>query len=402
MSEFMEAVPLTDSVYWVGAIDWNIRDFHGYKTGRGTTYNAYLILAEKVTLVDTVKQGFFEEMLARIASIVDPGKIDYVISNHAEPDHSGSLLQAIEAVKPAKVFASKMGVKTLKAYYGEALDVAAVNDAETLDLGGKRLTFMETPMVHWPDSMFSYLPEEKLLFSQDAFGMHLASGERCADELPWELLEKQAASYYANIITLYSPQVVKLLKKTAESGLEFSLVAPDHGPVWRDMKSFAKLLALYKKWSNRELGRKIVIVYDTMWKSTEKMARAIEEGVRQSGIKVISLCLSSCGRSEVADEMLDAAGLIVGSPTLNNNLFPSLADVLTYLKGLRFRTPYAAVFGSYGWSGEAISQAKDQLTAMGAEIVGEVKAQYRPGVEILQACFDLGRATAQKVDEYFN
>ncbi|MCI0470066.1 MAG: FprA family A-type flavoprotein, partial [Candidatus Aminicenantes bacterium] len=390
MAEFLKAVPLTDCVYWVGAIDWNIRDFHGYRTGRGTTYNAYLILADKVTLVDTVKQGFFDEMLARIAAVVDPGKIDYVISNHAEADHSGSLLQTIETIKPGKVFASKMGVKALKAHYGETLEITAVNDGETLDIGGKRLTFMETPMLHWPDSMFSYLPEEKLLFSQDAFGMHLATGERFADELPWEQLEKQAASYYANIITLYSPQVIKLLKKVAESGLDFSMVAPDHGPVWRDMDGFAKLLALYKKWSNRELERKIVIVYDTMWKSTEKMARAIEEGVRQSGVKVISLCLSSCGRSEVADEMLDAAGLIVGSPTLNNNLFPTLADTLTYLKGLRFRTPYAAVFGSYGWSGEAVNQARDQVAAMGAEIVGEVKAQYRPGAEILQACFDLG------------
>lgn len=401
MPEYLKAVKIADSVYWVGAVDWNVRNFHGYRTRRGTTYNAYLILADKITLIDTVKPGFCQEMLSRISSLVEPAKIDYIISNHAEADHSGSIPKVIETVKPEKLFASKMGVKALKAHYDLNMEITAAADGETLEIGGKHITFMETRMLHWPDSMFSYLNEEKLLFSQDAFGMHLATGERFDDELPWDLLEKQAESYYANIITLYSSQVAALLKKVAESGLEFNMVAPDHGPVWRNMDNFAKLLARYKKWSNRELDRKIVILYDTMWKATEKMARFIEDGVRQAGVKVESMCMSSCDRSEVADEMLNAAALIVGSPTLNNNLFPSLADVLVYLKGLKFRTPFAAAFGSHGWSGEAVKQVKEYLAAMGAEIVGEVKAQYNPGAEIEAACFELGQKVAKKVKENF-
>jgi len=397
MPEYLHAVKVTDSVYWVGAIDWNVRNFHGYKTRTGTTYNAYLIMADKITLIDTVKHGFCDEMLARIASVVDPGKIDYLVSNHAEPDHSGSLVDTIKAVKPGKVFASKMGVKALNAHYDLPMEITEVNDGETLDLGNRSITFMETRMLHWPDSMFSYLNEEKLLFSQDAFGMHIATGERFDDELPWELLKRQAESYYANIITLYSPQVSKLLKKVGESGLTFAIVAPDHGPIWRNMENFGKLLSLYKKWSNRELEQKVVIVYDTMWKATEKMARLIEDGALQGGVRVKSMCMSSCDRSEVADEMLNAAAVIAGSATLNNNLLPSVADVLVYLKGLKFKTPYAAAFGSYGWSGEAVKQVTEYLEAMGSEIVGEVKAQYNPGKEIGKACFELGQEIAKKV-----
>ncbi|MCK4762843.1 MAG: FprA family A-type flavoprotein [Candidatus Aminicenantes bacterium] len=401
MPPYFNAVKITDSVYWVGAIDWNVRNFHGYKTGRGTTYNAYLILADKITLIDTVKKGFFEEMLARIASVVDPGKIEYIISNHAEPDHSGALLQTIKTVKPAEVFASKMGVKALNAHYGAGLELTAAADGEELDIGGKKITFMETRMLHWPDSMFSYLQEEQILFTQDAFGMHLASGERFADELPRELLERQAESYYANIITPFSPQVAKLLKKVEESGLTFNMVAPDHGPIWRSMEDFKRLLDLYKKWSNRELQPKVVILYDTMWQATEKMSRVIEDGIRSAGVKVEPVNMSVCDRSEAADKMLDAAALIVGSPTLNNHLLPSIADVLIYLKGLKFKTPYAAAFGSYGWSGEAVKQVKEYLEAMGSEILGEVKAQYTPGEEVLHACYELGRTAAEKVKAHF-
>lgn len=400
MPEYLQAVKVTETVYWVGAVDWNVRNFHGYKTRTGTTYNAYLIMADKITLVDTVKQGFRDEMLTRIASVVAPEKIDYIVSDHAEPDHSGSLVNTIKAIKPEKVFASKMGVKALNAHYDLPMEMTEVNDGQTLDLGSRRITFMETRMLHWPDSMFSYLNEEKLLFSQDAFGMHAATGERFDDELPWEQLKRQAESYYANIITLYSPQVCKLLKKVEASGLTFDIVAPDHGPIWRNMENFEKLLGLYQKWSNRELEQKVVIVYDTMWKATEKMARYIEDGALQGGVKVKSMCMSSCDRSEVADEMLNAAAVAAGSSTLNNNLLPSMADVLVYLKGLKFKTPYAAAFGSYGWSGEAIKQVTEYLEAMGAEILGDVKAQYNPGADIKKACFELGQELANRIKTY--
>jgi len=396
----LSAIPVAPNLYWVGAIDWAVRNFHGYTTQRGTTYNAYLLIDEKVTLFDTVKKGFEHELLTRIASVIEPTKIDYVISNHAEPDHSGTIREIVAAVKPEKVFASPMGQKALARHFGDiGCPITAVMDGEKLSLGRRTVQFFETRMVHWPDSMFSYLIEDRILVSQDAFGMHLATTERFDDELPWDLLERMSADYYANIITLYSPQVVKLLERVAAAGLTFSLVLPDHGPVWRDMTRFGVMIENYKKWSSRRLVRKAVVVYDTMWRATEKMAAAVVDGIREEDVRAEVLVLAGASRSDVASAMLDAAALVVGTPTLNNDLFPSLADALTYVRGLKFATPLGAVFGSYGWSGEGTAKAKEYLTSMGCTVVGEVKTQYAPDREALAACRTLGRTVAAKVKE---
>ncbi|MCP4136484.1 MAG: FprA family A-type flavoprotein [bacterium] len=394
----MKAVKITDTVYWVGAVDWGVRNFHGYTTDRGTTYNAYLVMADKITLVDFVKKGFEGELLSRISSVVDPKKIDYIISNHSEPDHSGTLPEIVKEVSPEKIFASPMGVKALKAHFGD-YDITPVKDGEEISLGNRTVKFMETRMLHWPDSMFSYIVEEKFLFSQDAFGMHLASSERFDDELPWELLRKQTEDYYANIITLYSPHVARLLEKVSASGMEFKYVAPDHGPVWRNMESFGKILSLYKEWSSRKFSQKVVLIYDTMWKSTELMARYIEDGVKEAGVKIEVMPLYACERSTVASQMLDAAAVIVGAPTLNNNIYPSIADVLTYVRGLKFKTPFGAAFGSYGWSGEGNKQIKEYLNSMDVEILGEVKGKYVPDDAVREACMELGKTVAGKVKE---
>jgi len=394
----LEAVKITENVYWVGAIDWGVRNFHGYTTDSGTTYNAFLILDEKITLFDTVKKGFENQLISRISSVIDPEKIDYIISNHSEPDHSGVLPELIDKIKPEKVFASPMGVKALNAHFKNLENVITpVKDGEELSLGKLTVKFMETKMIHWPDSMFSYIPELNLIFTQDAFGMHLATSERFDDLLPWSLLEKQAADYYANIITLYSSHVVKLLNRVEESDFKFKFVAPDHGPVWRDMDNFKKIFSLYKDWSERKLKKKIVIVYDTMWKSTEKMAQYIQEGAGSTGISVKVMPLYASDRSHVASELLEASAVIAGSPTLNNNLFPSVADVLSYVKGLRFKTPYGAVFGSYGWSGEGTKQVSEYLDSMGCEILGEVKSQYFPDDNIYKECIQLDKTVAEKV-----
>jgi flavorubredoxin len=401
MSKNLNAIQISDKVYWVGVIDWGIRNIHGYTTDRGTTYNAYLVMDDKITLFDTVKKGFKDEFLSRISSIVNPEKIDYIISNHSEPDHSEVLPEIIKAVKPEKVFASVMGKKTLNAYYHDLdMEITAVKDGEELSLGNKTVKFMETRMLHWPDSMFSYLVEDKVLLTQDAFGMHLASSERFGEELPWGTLKEHVSGYYANIITPYSSHVAKLFEKIDKSGLEINIVAPDHGPVWKNMDNFRKVLSLYKKWSARRLDEKVVIIYDTMWNSTEKMARHIEDGARSSGVTVEMMPLYAFERSMVALEMLDAAAVIVGTPTLNNNIFPSLADILTYMKGLKFKTPYGAVFGSYGWSGEGNKLLREYLEAMGVEIVDEVKSKCVPDDEVKEACFVLGQAVADKVKEF--
>jgi flavorubredoxin len=396
MKNTFKAVPVTEDVWWVGAIDWNIRDFHGYQTRRGSTYNAYLILADKITLIDTVKAPFREEMLARIASIVDPGKIEYIVSNHSEMDHSGSLPEVIAAVNPKKVFASAVGAKTLKELFPLDREITAVQDGETLSLGNRTLMFMETRMLHWPDSMFAYLNEEQLLFSQDAFGMHYASLERFADECDPAILAYEAAIYYANIILPYSPLVLKLIERVTATGLSFRTIAPDHGPIWR--KETGGIIGSYAKWAAQKPEAKAVVVYATMWHSTEMMARAISEGLAAGGLRVKLMSMDEVHRSDVVYELLGAGALAVGSPTLNNHLLPNMADILTYLKGLKPRNLIGAAFGSYGWSGEAVKEIEEILAEMKIEKAGEgIRVKNVPAAEVLVRCYELGKTMAEKV-----
>jgi flavorubredoxin len=392
------AAKITDRVYWVGAVDWGIRDFHGYSTNRGSTYNAYLILAEKVTLVDTVKAAFRDEMFARIASVIDPAKIRYVVSNHSEMDHSGCLPDVVERVKPEKVFASTMGAKALAEHFHLDRDITAVKDGETLGLGDAALTFVETRMVHWPDSMFSYLADEGVLFSQDGFGMHLASSERFADEIDKDVLEFEAAKYYANILMPFSPLIQKLLKKVAGLGISVKVLAPDHGPIWRE--DTGRMLETYGRWAEQKPTKKAVVVYATMWQSTALMARTIADGLAGGGVSARVLPLGSSHRSDVATEILDAGALLVGSPTINTNLFPTVADVLAYLKGLKPQNLIGQAFGSYGWSGEAVGLIGADLGAMKVEMVGEgLRVKYVPDGEGLARCRGFGMEVARALRE---
>jgi flavorubredoxin len=396
MNNPFKAVQLTDDVWWVGAIDWNIRDFHGYMTKRGSTYNAYLIMAEKITLIDAVKAPFRNEMMDRIASVVDPARIDYIVSLHSELDHSGCLAEVIAAVNPDKIFASVVGAKSLKEILTIDREITALKDGETLSLGNRTLTFMETRMLHWPDSMFAYLNEEQVLFSQDAFGMHYASLERFDDEIDPAILDFEAATYYANILLVYSPLVLKLLEKVKASGLAFRLIAPDHGPVWR--KDIGGIIERYGRWAAQKPTGKAVVVYGTMWQSTEKMARAISEGLAKGGLHVKLMSMSEVHRSDVMYEILGAGALAVGSATLNNQMLPMMADVMTYMKGLKPKNLIGAAFGSYGWSGEAVKQIEEILTEMKVESAGEgIRVKNAPDGEILTRCYELGMTMAEKV-----
>jgi len=391
------AVQITDRVYWVGAIDWAIRDFHGYSTSRGTTYNAYLVLADKITLIDTVKAPFKDELLSRIASVLDPGRIDYIVSNHSEMDHSGCLREVMGIVKPEKVFASQMGVKALSENLHIEGGIEAVKDGSSLSLGNMTLTFLETRMLHWPDSMIALLAEEDLLFSQDGFGMHLASTERFDDQIPKEIWTQEAAKYYANILLPYSPLILKLLERVGELGLSPKIIAPDHGPVFR--QSPGEIVGLYGKWAAQKPTNKAVVTYDTMWQSTAVMARAIGDGLAAGGASPRLMPLGSSHRSDVATEILDAGALIVGSPTLNNNMFPTVADVLTYLKGLRPKNLVGAAFGSYGWGGEAPKQIAGVLAEMKIDLVGDpLRVKYVPDAQALSVCRALGTEIAQRLE----
>ena len=395
MSHHFQAVKVSERVWWVGVIDWTIRDFHGYGTPRGTTYNAYLVLGEKPILIDTVKKPFLEELLSRIRSVVKPEEIAYIISNHTEMDHSGSLPEMIELCKPEKVFASVKGLENLSYHFELPVEITPVKDGDSLNLAGLNFTFLETRMLHWPDSMFSYFAEEKILFSSDAFGMHLASSERFDDELDEAVMEWEAKKYYANIILLYSPLVLKLLERVGNLGIEIKIIAPDHGPIWRSKISW--ILELYKKWAEHQPTKKAVVVYDTMWKSTEKLARAVEEGLSSEGIAVKVMKLRESHRSDVITELMEAGAIAVGSPTLNNNLLPILADFLTYMKGLRVKPLLGMVFGSYGWSGESVRLLKKWLEEMKIELAGEFSCQFVPKEKDLEEAKALGKKLAQRL-----
>ncbi|MBM3322785.1 FprA family A-type flavoprotein [candidate division WOR-3 bacterium] len=393
-----EAVRVSEHVFWVGAIDWSVRDFHGYSTPRGTTYNAFLVMGEQPVLVDTVKAPFVAEMMARIGSVTDPANIKVIISHHSEMDHSGALPEVVATVKPEKVYASVMGVKNLHDQHLDPVHVAAVKDGETLKLGGLTFTFLETRMLHWPDSMVSYLHEDELVFSQDGFGMHLASSARFADECDLSMMEYEAKKYFANILLPYAPLVTKLLERIKGLGINIKTIAPDHGPVWR--RNPAMMLNWWAEWAKQRPENRAVIVYDTMWQSTALMARAIADGLASGGTRVSVVPMQGSSRAELATELLGAGALLVGSPTINNGLFPSLADSLTYVRGLKPKNLIGAAFGSYGWSGEGPGQAEDYLKSMGVELVAPaLKQKFVPDDAALARCRELGSLVSTRLRE---
>jgi len=400
MSKTFEAARISDHVYWVGAIDWDVRNFHGYRTGRGTTYNAFLVMADKVTLIDTVKAPFESEMFARIASVVEPTQIDYIVSNHSEMDHSGCLPHAIRAIRPEKVFASKMGRKALAGHFHTDDEITVVGDGDSLHLGNATLSFAETRMCHWPDSMVSYLHEDELLFSQDAFGMHLASAERFTDEIDAWILDSEAAKYYANILLPLSGFVQKTLDKVAALNLPVSILAPDHGPIRRKAEDIEGIISCYARWAAQRPAKKAVLVYDTMWGSTAEMARAIGEGLASGGAKAQLMSMSSRHRSDVAAELQGAGALIVGSPTINNGIFPTIADVMAYIKGLKPQHLTGAAFGSYGWSGEAPRLLDAMLRETAVETAAEpLRINWVPDEAALAECRRLGETVAATLKE---
>ena len=398
MENYLKAVQVTEKVWWVGAIDWNLREFHGYRTARGTTYNAYLVVADKITLVDTVKAPFKEEMMQRVASVIgDPAKIDYIVSNHSEMDHSGALPAVIAEVKPEKVFASPMGVKALDAHFRLGPVLTPVKTGEVISLGNMSMTFVETRMLHWPDSMISYIPEQKILFSQDGFGMHLATDKLFADENDAAVVEQEMRRYYANILLLYAPQTLKLLEDLPKLNLAVDVIAPDHGPLWRGAL-LGRPMEYYAKWASQQPEKRAVVVYSTMWHSTEKMAVAIADGIRASGAGVQLMSLEAHTRSDVAAEVMCAGAFVVGSPTLNNQMYPAVADMLCYIRGLRPKNVLAAGFGSFGWSGEAVAQIYEQFAAMKLEPAAEgLKIKYVPTDADLKNCFDYGMKIGEKI-----
>ncbi|XOF32678.1 MAG: FprA family A-type flavoprotein [Candidatus Electrothrix sp. YB6] len=395
----MRPIELSKNVYWVGAIDWLTRDFHGYSTERGTTYNAYLIVDEKVTLIDTVKDGYSRELMHRIRNIIDFEKIDYLVVNHVEMDHSGALPEVIRTINPEKVICSKMGHKALIKHFHESdWPFHVVAPGEEISLGEKTLQFVETRMLHWPDSMFTYLKEDQILFSSDAFGQHLASSERFDDEVNQDTLMHEAAKYYANILTLYSPLVKKLIRQIEDMHLPINMIAPDHGIIWR--KDPGKVLDAYSRWCVNEGNGSALVIYDSMWHSTEMMAKSIAAGLLDKGISYKLLNLQVNHRSNVMCDVLEASAIILGCPTLNNGMLPRMAGFLMYMRGLRPTNKIGAAFGSFGWSGEAVKLMNTAMLEMNFTLVHKgLKVQYVPEHGQLMECVELGHTIAQALED---
>ena len=389
---------LRENIYWVGFLDWNIRDFHSYDTHYGATYNAYLVLDEKNALIDTVKAPYAEDMLKNIAKYVEPSAIDYIVCNHAEPDHAGALGTAMKACPNATLICDKKCLTTLSSYFDTSdWKVQIVEDGETLSLGKRTLQFMTTPMVHWPESMFTYVPEEKLLFSMDAFGQHIATSNRFDDEVSLSDIMMEAKTYYANIVTPYGRQVVNCL--VAASKLDIEMIAPSHGVIWR--KHIPEILEAYQDWASGRLKPHLVILYDTMWESTKMMAEAIYNGaVTVPGISAELVHVRRSNLTKIATKALDAAAIAIGSATLNAQMMPAMASALTYIKGLKPKPKASVAFGSFGWGLGGPEQLDKWIDeAKWTRVHDMIKSKYRPDAEVLALCAEAGRALGEKALE---
>ncbi len=394
----MSPVKLLENIYWVGAVDWNLRHFHGftYSTHRGTTYNAYLIIDKKIALVDTVHHPFAGEMIKKIKEIIDPSKIDYVIANHVETDHSGAISEILKLAPNAKVFGTASCKAGLQKHYFGDWDFQVVKTGDTLSLGDKTLSFIEAPMLHWPDSMFTYIEKDALLLPNDAFGQHLASSKRFDDEVDQDILMWEAAKYYANILWPFSLLVIRKIEQLQKLGLKINLIAPSHGIIWRGDPM--KIVKAYLSWAKGEAEKKILIVYDTMWYSTEKMANAMLEGISSEGIPAALFRLPVSDLGDIIAELLTAKGILVGSATINGGILPTLAPFLDEMQGLRPRNKIAAAFGSYGWGGGATKTIKEKLTKAGMELAAPaMTVKWVPDKDELQKCYEYGKEFAKKI-----
>ncbi len=386
-----------NGIYWAGAIDWNMRDFHGYDTPKGTSYNAYLVMDDRIALVDTVKGGFSEEMLMNISEHVDPARIDYVIVNHLEKDHSGALEEVMARAPGAKVYCSARAQPGLVDKYGERWPITAVKTGDTLKLGKKTLRFIEVPMVHWPDSMLTYVEEDKVLLSNDAFGQHIATSQRFEDEVRANLLY-DARAYYANILMPLSPIIAETLKKLPSLGLAPEIIAPSHGLIWR--RDPGRIIDAYVAWSSFKAREEAVIAYSSMWGLTDAMARLIAFGVMDEGVGVRLYDLQASTLSSVMTDVQEAKAVIVGSSTQNNIMLHRTAEFMAYLRGLRPKNKFGAAFGAYGWAGGAVKEINEGLKAIGLETMEPLSFKHvmtTLSEDDRKKCVEFGRSIAKKI-----
>lgn len=400
----MKAIELKNSIYWVGAIDWAVRDFHGYETPRGTTYNNYLIMDEEITLLDTVKYDFSDITIKNIKSVVDPSKIKHVVINHIENDHVTSIDKIMDLMPNATIYITEKGKRGLDRFFDTSKwNIKIVKTGDTLNIGKRTLLFIETPMLHWPDSMMTYIKEEKILISQDAFGQHIASAVRFDDEFitcqSMSELEDAVIDYYANILMPFGQLIKAKIADIQKLGLEIEIIAPDHGIIWKANPQ--KVLQMYMDMANGITNLSVSIIYDTMWHSTEQMTLPIMQGIKDEGVECKVIKLRATPMSVAIKEFWKSRGCLIGTPTLNNIMYPSVAHFLTHLRGLRPKNRIAGAFGSYGWGGGAVKEAYEDFKRMGLEIFEPgLQILFKPSFEDETKCYEFGREFAKKTKEY--
>jgi len=400
----MKNIEIKPDIYWVGAVDWAIRDFHGYNTPNGTTYNNYLINDQKVTLVDAVKYEYCSSTIENINKIVDISKVVNIVVNHIEPDHAGSIDMIMKLVPDALIYITERGKKGIERYFDTSKwNFKIVKSGDVLKTGKYTLLFLETPMLHWPDSMVTYVKEAKLLISQDAFGQHIATSARFDDEFlksnSQVELDDAVVDYYANILMPFGQLIKTKIADIVKLGLDFDMIAPDHGLIWR--ADPGGIIEKYLDMANGRADLRVAVVYDTMWHSTEHMMAPIIQGIRDEGVDCKAIKLRESPMSFAVKEIWKARGCLIGAPTINNVMFPSMAQFLYHLGGLKPKNRIMAAFGSYGWGGGAVREAYEMFKRIGVEVMEPgIQIQYRPSSEDEEKCYEFGREFAIKVKEY--
>lgn len=392
------AKEINEYVKWVGKTDWELKKFHGdeYNTINGSSYNSYLIQDEKIVLIDTAWKPFDEEFVENLKKEIDLNKIDYIIANHGEIDHSGSLPRLMQEIPNTPIYCTVNGVKSIKGQYHKDWNFITVKTGDTLNIGKHNLTFIEAPMLHWPDTMFTYMDGENILFSNDAFGQHMASESLFADEVNRSSLYEEALKYYANIVAPFSMMVKNKINEILKLGLPINMICPSHGLIWR--KNSKEIIDQYYKWADNYSENQITILYDTMWNDTRKMAEAIARGISEEdnkiNIKIINTAKSD--KTENVAEVFKSKAIIVGSPTVNNGYLYSIAGTLELIKGLKLKNKKAASFGSYGWSGEAVKLINEELIKSGFSLINEgLRCMWTPTDENIKECINFGKEIAR-------
>lgn len=391
---------INDSVKWVGKIDWELRTFHGeeYSTHRGSSYNSYLIQDEKTVLIDTVYTPFAKEYVANLKKEIDLNKIDYIIINHAESDHSGALPELMREIPNTPIYCTANAVKSIKGHYHQDWNFVEVKTGDKLNIGSKDIVFIEARMLHWPDSMFSYLTGDSILFSNDAFGQHYASELMYNDLVDQTELYQEAIKYYANILTPFSKLVVKKIEEVVAMNVPVNMICTSHGIIWRDNP--LQIVEKYMEWAKDYQENQVTIVYDTMWEGTKKMGEAIAEGIKTTNpsLNIKLYNTAKTDKNDVITEVYKSKAILIGSPTINKGILHSVAGALEQIKGLGFKNKKAAAFGSYGWSGESVDILNEELKKAGFELMNNgIKALWNPDQESLTQCFELGKQIGENL-----